>query len=392
MSDRFSCSRAWLWGAIATPVFGMLIFLASPIVPIARAQSIYTATTSVIISVCGNGIVEPPLEVCDDGRNTGTYSTSTAGRSCAPGCGSWGPYCGDGILQSQFGEQCDTAADNGVTGSGCSATCQIESVAPLPGPAPAGSSGGGPYTPGSNNPPTETQVIVRGEAYPGANVNILEDGATIGVVQADSSANFYFSTTNVSPGVATFGFWAQDANGLKSIALTTTFTVTAGAVTTVSGVNLPPTITVNSRQINQGDTLVVSGESAPLVTIDTYVHSSGDIVISTTTDANGNWSVPVDTANLQNNALHTVEADFTTTGSTGGTERSTLSQTVSFFVGAGGAGKKYLADLNGDSKVNLEDFSILLYYWGTSSPIADLNSDGAVNLDDFSILLYYWTG
>lgn len=386
MSSRFFYRRAWLFWAVAAPVLGAFLL----ILPVARAQDMFTATTSVIISVCGNGVVEPPLEVCDDGTNTGAYATSTAGRHCAPGCGSWGPYCGDGILQPQFGEQCDTGVDNGVTGSGCSATCQIESVAPLPGPAPAGQSGG-PYTPGSNNPPTETQVIVRGRAYPGANVNILQDGATIGVVQADSSANFYFSTTNVSPGVTTFGFWAEDSGGLKSIALTTTFTITEGAVTTVSGVNLPPTITVSARQVNQGSTLVVSGQSVPLVTVDTYVHSSGNIVISTTTDGNGNWSVPVDTTGLQNNALHTVEADFTTTGDTGGVQRSTLSQSVSFYVGAGTA-KKYLADLNGDGKVNLADFSILLYYWGTSSPIADLNGDGTVNLADFSILLYYWTG
>lgn len=49
-----------------------------------------------------------------------------------------------------------------------------------------------------------------------------------------------------------------------------------------------------------------------------------------------------------------------------------------------------LGDLNNDGWVNLTDFSILLFYWNTSSPIADLNNDGKVNLTDFSIMLFHW--
>ena len=74
------------------------------------------------------------------------------------------------------------------------------------------------------------------------------------------------------------------------------------------------------------------------------------------------------------------------------TERSTVSQAISFYLGTGKASSQALSDLNGDNKVNLADFSILLYYWGTSSPLADLNSDGKVDLTDLSILLFNWTG
>lgn len=244
---------------------------------------------------------------------------------------------------------------------------------------------------GTFSQPNPTQVIVKGEAYPGSSVNILKDGAAIGIVQADTSGNFYFSTTNLSPGVATFGFWAQDANGLKSVALTTTVTITANAATTISGELLPPTITIDKRQLSKGDTLTISGQSAPSVTVETHIHSAGDIVITTSTDGSGNWKMFFNTKPLDNNELHTVDADFVTT-SNGANSRSELSQSISFFLGSGSSGKSYLADLNGDSKVNLADFSILLYYWGTSTPLADLNGDGKVDLQDLSILLYYWTG
>jgi len=157
--------------------------------PLARVHAQFTASTTVNISVCGNGIVEPPVEACDDGVNNGQYATSIAGRNCLPDCGGYGPYCGDGILQPAFGEQCDDG--NNVPGDGCSATCQIESTAPLPGPGPSPSGGGG-YSGGSYSSPNPTEVIIKGKAYPGASVNILKDGATIGVIQADNSANFSF--------------------------------------------------------------------------------------------------------------------------------------------------------------------------------------------------------
>lgn len=50
-------------------------------------------------------------------------------------------------------------------------------------------------------------------------------------------------------------------------------------------------------------------------------------------------------------------------------------------------------DLNFDGKVDLVDFSILLFNWGIpKNPIADINNDGKVDLVDFSIMLYWWTG
>jgi len=47
-------------------------------------------------------------------------------------------------------------------------------------------------------------------------------------------------------------------------------------------------------------------------------------------------------------------------------------------------------DLNCDTDINLADFSILMYYWGTTNSAADINGDDSVNLVDFSIMMYYW--
>ncbi len=52
-----------------------------------------------------------------------------------------------------------------------------------------------------------------------------------------------------------------------------------------------------------------------------------------------------------------------------------------------------IADLNCDGRVNLLDFSILLYYFDKPAPVNpfyDLNSDGEIDLKDLSVMFYHW--
>ncbi len=72
-------------------------------------------STSVCNSTCGDGIVAGD-EVCDDGVNDGKYG------SCTPTCGR-GPSCGDGLLQSDAGEQCDDGVNLTPYG-GCAPGCK----------------------------------------------------------------------------------------------------------------------------------------------------------------------------------------------------------------------------------------------------------------------------
>jgi beta-mannanase len=49
------------------------------------------------------------------------------------------------------------------------------------------------------------------------------------------------------------------------------------------------------------------------------------------------------------------------------------------------------ADLNSDTKVNIQDLSILISKWSTNTQPADINKDGVVNVQDLSILISKWT-
>jgi hypothetical protein len=66
---------------------------------------------------CGDGVVQPGEETCDDGTNNGAYG------GCMPGCDALGPRCGDGVVQPGE-ETCDSGTNNGAYGTcmpGCDA-------------------------------------------------------------------------------------------------------------------------------------------------------------------------------------------------------------------------------------------------------------------------------
>jgi len=350
----------------------------------ALAQFGTFSTTTLTISICGNFLVDDG-EDCDVPGETGAYSQTIAGRQCTPSC-KWGPYCGDGILQTQFGEQCDDG--NNEDGDFCSSTCKIEPA----GSGGGGSSGGG--TGGGGGSPRElggTSISVTGRAYPSRTVNFLLDTVTVGTANTDSQGRFAF-TTNASPGTATLGMWSTDIGGTRSITLNNTFDVTQGAITNLNNVILPPTISVLSQNINPGDNIAISGQSVPNVTVELHVNNSS-IVETTTSAANGTWNIDLNSGRLSISE-HSIKAR-SITGNPPLTVASSFSTSLQIFVGVEGRATQP-SDLNRDGRVNLVDFSILIFWWGTdggnSNPPADINRNGRVGLEDFSILLFNWTG
>ncbi len=350
--------------------------------------------TNVKISVCGDGAIMPG-ELCDDGagNNTGAYASSTAERHCGPDCFSYGPYCGDSILEVRFDEECDDG--NNTSGDFCSSDCKEEEATPPP--------GGGGLPPAGNIPSSvgyqgqvpssvKTQVTIKGKSYPNSDVNILLDGKVIGSVKADTNADFLFTSSDVDPGTATFGFWSEDKNGLRSISFTTTFEVIQSAVTTISNVFIPPTIDTSAKQLKAGDLLTISGQSVPDVKVITHVNSDNETVMESESNDNGDWALQMDTASLAAENFHTAKAYFELQKLDQGVIQSGFSRSVSFYIGEKKLGEVVSADINGDGKVNLMDFSIFLLSWGTDDVRSDFNQDGTVNLADFSILLFYWTG
>lgn len=296
--------------------------------------------------------------------------------------------CGNNIKET--GEQCDgsalggaTCASRGFAGGtlSCQSNCTFNTSNCTSG---GGGGGGGSYVP----PPTETKVIIKGKAYPLSSITILKDGSVVATTISDSQANFKIEITDITAGTWTFGVWAEDKKERKSITFSFTTSVTSGMTTSISGIFLPPTIDLSETVLEKGETLNILGQTAPESDVSVFINSTEEIVEKTKAGTDGTWSYGFDTSILKDGS-HTTRAKATSSEGL----LSTFSQVLAFYIGKGAPGVIcFGADLNSDGKVNLVDFSILLFWWGKDNSCADQNSDGKVNLTDFSIIMYYWTG
>ncbi len=353
-------------------------------------------TTTLSVGVCGDGVISTN-EVCDDGsaNNDGAYATSTATRRCNASCSGYGPYCGDDILQTLFGEECDDG--NNIDGDLCSAVC-LNEAAPTTNPGGGGGGGGGGGSSGGKDPdgapegtidvdaPTEVQV--EGMAYPGAAVSILVDGEVEKEVSADDEGEFSYTFRAFTPGVATFGFRAEDPEGRKSITYTSTIEVAQGAQTTISTILVPPTIAAVPEKVALGQSLTFQGYAAPEHSVEVLVDNA--ITIATTSARDGAWAVAFTTDTLENERFHSAKARYRNPRNL--ESESGFSQLVGFYVGIQDVDIPISPDINQDGRVDLIDFSILLFEWSTAAARADFDRDGTVGLADFSIMLFYWTG
>jgi hypothetical protein len=230
-----------------------------------------------------------------------------------------------------------------------------------------------------------TTIIFEGRAYPKAFLTLLKDGKVTATFFAESSGLFKKELTGISGGTYNFGIFAEDTEGKKSVTLSFTISIFGGATTTISRIFIPPTISLFPVEVERGDEINISGQVFPKSRVDIFI-SPGEIMKEIIATKEGKWAYKLDTTPLTEREYNIRAKAFFGEG-----EQSQFSQTISFSLLLL---KCRGADLNFDGKVNIVDFSILLYFWGQKKPAnrcADINFDGIVNIVDFSIMMYQWT-
>ncbi|MCG3770289.1 MAG: hypothetical protein JW384_01435 [Nitrosomonadaceae bacterium] len=244
-------------------------------------------------------------------------------------------------------------------------------------------------------------ATLSGWAPPLSSIVVLKDGKASSRVQAKFNGTFQAVVTDMERGTYTFMAYVEDKKLRTSSRFTSTLTLQSGTNNTLSNIVLPPTISLSASQIEPGAGVVISGEGAPGRVVEIFLTklgaAPGEFLKVTATSslgvpgsADGEWSVPVDTTGLVK-GTYRVRARILVDASL--QESSSNFTSISLGIGESPAPDfSLLSDLNGDTKVNLIDFSILLSAWGQGDVPADINSDGTVNLSDVSILLFNWTG
>lgn len=278
-----------------------------------------------------------------------------------------------------------------TTATSADATFSIVAYVPVPEDDDPPSGGGGG---GSVPIPTPTEVSFSGFAYPSATVTFLKDAQYLGETTARVDTVFDYVATGLSGGTYLFSLSGEDVYGNDSRALTYSVSVISGARTTLSGIVMPATVSLDKIEVKKGDTITIFGQTLPNATVTVTIAGYGTTTVSTM--STGLYEYVLSTASVP---LGTYGVSVTAQTASAQTP---VSAVVSFTVGDENIENEdggLIGDVNYDDRVNIADFSIAAFWYhrplsSAFMVIEDdrLNGDGAVTLIDFSLMAYYWTG
>lgn len=254
-----------------------------------------------------------------------------------------------------------------------------------------------PNSPTGNGTSSGSQansVTISGISFPYAKLTLLKDGqiATTLIARPDGSFRLVINGLNI--GNYHFSVYAEDRDGITSSSYVANVNVSSPQGYTFSNVIIPPTISVNPIVTVSGQPVVVQGYAPPGAMV--YVEVPGSHIFGNTiADSQGFYQYVV-RANLNSGNY------FFRTRAQVGQNFSLYSRpfTIRYYVGNEPIPPTIpspysgCVDYNKDRRVNLVDFSILLYWLDKGSPPRgiDCNADNRIDLKDFSILMYFWTG
>lgn len=321
---------------------------------------------------------------------TGTSNTTGTTSGNGTGTGNSGTGNGSGGGGTTGGSNGVAPTTGGSTGSGGSG-----------GGGGGGRGGAAGSTAGGGFEPTDApyrsgdaRVIISGFAFPNSAVTFLVDGDIAETTRSNGSGVYSVTLDAIAKGVYTFGVYGEGPDKVKSSTFSTSFTVIGGRTSELTNINVSPSIKVSPDPVQPGQTLAVSGYGLPNSTVTIQYgkqKSKQNSELTAATDGSGKWSTTLNTTDFSRGTYQIRAKSVRTSDGTA----TNFSDYTYFGVGET-AEVKSTADLSRDGRVNLTDFSILLYWWNTnggdSNPPADINRDTKVSLTDFSILLFNWTG
>jgi hypothetical protein len=231
---------------------------------------------------------------------------------------------------------------------------------------------------------------ISGYSSPNTYVIFSEANAVIGTDVAGPSGYFSKIFSGLQPTTHQISFYGIDTSQRTTSPVVLEIYTPGKALTSVSNQLLSPTIELLSNQLTPTQDLIASGSAYPNTNITLFTDAPLRSYYSTV-DSAGFWTYTI------NDIDEYILGDYLYYGlvQTGIGLQSLLSNSQLFSIKSTNAtgtkcGDISQGDLNCDNFVDLTDFSILMYYWGTANAAADINTDLSVNLTDFSIMMYYW--
>lgn len=245
--------------------------------------------------------------------------------------------------------------------------------------------GGGSVTP----PPSSSHsVLFQGLASPNSQVSILQDLTLKAQATTDNLGQFSIYINNTATGTSNFVISYKDPTGLRSQPVS--FLVSPNTNAEFNNLLLPPTLTSSLTTIKQGDSFGVSGYTAPgSQVLLSLLPDLGEFSATANQTGQFNLQMPTNNLDLGEYRLEAISNLFGLI--------SKPSSIISFLVGRANIDREPVfvcGDFNGDGRVNIIDFSILIYWYSKPNPPGrvDCNKDQKIDIYDVSILMFNWTG
>jgi len=265
----------------------------------------------------------------------------------------------------------------------------LDVTAIVPGAVEDPGSGGGITSPIAT-------VVLSGTVFPGAKLTLLKDGIISTTLIANIDGTFQITINNLNFGNYQFSIYSEDPTGQVSASHVLNVSAFTSQPYIYSGIVIPPTLSASGLLVKIDDTYSVFGYSAPGSNV-TLLGPSGSGLGSSVADSSGLYRISL-TANLAP-GIHSLRATANLNGRT-----SLPSKPIQVLFYSSSLPPDQIptpppqfaqcVDYNKDRRVNLIDFSILLFWFG-KNPVpksVDCNNDLVIDIKDFSILMYFWTG
>ncbi len=252
-------------------------------------------------------------------------------------------------------------------------------------------------------------LIVEGQAPPLSTVTILIDSNIVGTVMSDIDGNFSKEVTSLEPDIIDVSLYYQTPNGEISPTIHQQLAIISGTQIRLYNLVLPPTI--NAKYLKDTKTIYVYGYAVRGSTVVVFTDKLADSFQSIASDT-GKWSVSFDVSSKK---LSKLKVYARSTDSSG--KQSKQSQTITVTVK-----NDYISeivdsipnnlirdvverffnplsvlysefDLNKDGVITKDEaFNVVKTWtgsWRGSDGSCDLNNDTKCNIVDFSIMLFY---
>jgi len=233
------------------------------------------------------------------------------------------------------------------------------------------------------------KVYFLGQAYPGGKVELFRKREETGTFVAEPAGEYTISKDGVfeimQKGLIGVKFFfalrAEDKDKRKSGILSFDVNMRREHELIVKDIFFPPTVGFESVAITKDQEVKIMGYAASKSRIEIKID---DVVKGESqSDQTGFWAFATNVFDLDFGEHYVRVRQINQSGVESG-----FSFPRTFKISPLDMPK---ADFNNDSKVNITDWSIFLYNWGSEDevlkPKIDMNNDGNINIADFSIFL-----